>query len=211
MLASERYSERYFSKAIQAHYQRTKSQAIAYLFTVGAKALAIESQNAISHADAVTGINIEAEIKQEMDIEEKIRLHKRKINERIALPVHKLSRGGQLRVVFIKIHTDKVIGSTLKWKSKFNHKKHMTLDQSVIISSMGNQPIDSVMDVSSYRKYTESEKNLFNDNLPLIRFEHTKRQLTIRFQVYEEMLAFLQCVESVQPNIQFNSDSTSSK
>lgn len=198
-------NERYFSRSIHSHYQRARSQAIAFLFTVGAKALAITAQNSLSHADTVSGLIDEAEIKQEMNIEERIRIYKRNILERKPLAVLKNSRNGCLREAYLKVKTRKHAGSIIKWKSKYGAKQHIHVDGSLVISCLGNESLESLMEVTSYTRYTEVEKTQYNSELPMIRFEHTKRQLSVRFRSYEEMLAFLQCVESMHPGVQFAS------
>ncbi len=234
---SERY---YFSKPIEVHYQKSKSQAISFLFTIGAKALAIAEQRHELMArstksigqklikQTLDGINEEAEIKVEIDIEENIRTHKRKINEKIPITVHKLSANGQTRTMHIKIHHGKHSGSSIKWKSKFNTKKHVLLENTLSIRSLGPHSIEDILNLTAHKDIasfnsvhnnasssgigtnpttattTSTTPNNICAELPFIRFENSrKQQVNLKFSSYEEMVAFIQCVETCQPAVQY--------
>jgi len=191
-------SELYFSKSVHSHYHRSRSKAIAFLFTIGAKALVIASQQcSIYKIEAINGINDEAKIKHDMDIEERIRYIKRQIFDRESITVHKLSRTGHTRVIHLKLNNDKSVGSSMSWKSGYIKKKFF-FDKDLSIVSLDTQPLDVMVHSVEYRNHFCERLNGSTHSLPFIRFENQNRQVNIQFGTYVEMIAFLQCVDSSQ-------------
>lgn len=122
--------ENFLSKTMQEHYVCPRKQAIAYLFTTGAKALVLMEQK--SNAAGFIGANVEAEVKKEIINEEKIRSIKRKLLEHHAIEVNKFSRYGKLRTVFLKVKHDSHHDLFI-YKSKNNMKKVFTIDKTTTI------------------------------------------------------------------------------
>ena len=113
----------YNSKSVQAHYESAQRQAIAYLFTAGAKALVVTEQKA-NNSTAFVGVNEEAELKKEIINEERVKLIKRKLCENNPIVVYKYSRNDQQRTISMKIKYDSHGHMFFSWKSKSNIKKH---------------------------------------------------------------------------------------
>lgn len=191
-------SDLYFSKSVHSHYHRSRSKAIAFLFTIGAKALVIASQqSSVYKIEAINGINDEAKIKHEMDIEERIRYIKRQILDKESITVHKLSRTGHTRLIHLKLNNDKTIGSSMSWKSGYIKKKFF-FDKEFTVVSLDQQSLDVMLHSVEYRNHFCERLNGSPHILPYIRFENQTRQVNIRFGTYVEMIAFLQCVDSSQ-------------
>lgn len=194
-------SDLYFSKSVQSHYHRSRSKAIAFLFTIGAKALVIASQqSSVYKIEAINGINDEAKIKHEMDIEERIRYIKRQILDKESIAVHKLSRTGHTRLIHLKLNNDRTNGSSMSWKSGYIKKKFF-FDKEFTVVSLDQQSLDVMLHSVEYRNHFCERLNGSTHALPFIRFENQTRQVNIRFGTYVEMIAFLQCIDCCQSTV----------
>lgn len=192
-------AENFNSKCVQSHYESAKKQAIAYLFTTGAKALVIMEQKSF-HADAFVGANAEAELKKEIVNDEKVRLIKRKLAENHSIQVYKYSRSGKLRTIYLKIKHDTHMHPFFSWKSKNNIKKHFVFGKYATVEPLMTKPEETV---TAYYSSEKSPSNTHvvqqpitldhhNMTLPFLRFRNSDRLLDIRFNFIYEMEACLE-------------------
>lgn len=188
-------AENFNSKSVQAHYENAKKQAIAYLFTTGAKALVIADQKADnSGIDAFVGANEEAEVKKEIINEEKVKLVKRKLSEHNAIPVYKYSRSGKLRTVQLKVKHDTHMHIFFSWKSKNNIKKHFVFTKYSTVEPLTPQQMAGPPTASNNAVINEAFFSSAFDQLalPFIRFKNQDRLLDIRFSTHHDMEACLE-------------------
>lgn len=188
-------AENFNSKSVQAHYESAKKQAIAYLFTTGAKALVITDQKADDDTvEAFVGANEEAEVKKEMVHEEKVKLVKRKLSEHNTIPVYKYSRNGKLRTIHLKVKHDSHMHIFFSWKSKNNIKKHFVFTKHSTVEPL--TPQQMVAPPSAHEQAIVNEaffSSAFDQMaLPFLRFKNPDRLLDIRFTTHHEMEACLE-------------------
>lgn len=127
-------TDTFSSAEIRRHYYDARSQAAAFLFTIGTKALVLEEQKATSAIDH-DGINDEAEIRARMVNEERMRSIRRRIMSKIALSVLKRGRDEKIRTVDIVLHHDKK-STYLSWRSKLNYSKRFEIPSGTIVSKL---------------------------------------------------------------------------
>lgn len=198
-LSTGMIAENFNSKCVQSHYESAKKQAIAYLFTTGAKALVIMEQKSF-HADAFVGANTEAELKKEIVNDEKVRLIKRKLAENHSIQVYKYSRSGKLRTIYLKIKHDTHMHPFFSWKSKNNIKKHFAFGKYATVEPLMTKPEETV---TAYYSSEKSPSNAHivqqpvaidhhNMTLPFLRFRNSDRLLDLRFNFIHEMEACLE-------------------
>lgn len=188
-------ADNFNSKCVQAHYESTKKQAIAYLFTTGAKAIVIAEQKA-SMVDAFVGANEEAELKKEMIHEERVKFIKRRLQENAAVVVYKYSRNEQLRTINLKVKRDAQGHMFFSWKSKNNIKKHFLLGKHTTVEPVITNATESLATYYANAK-TATQYNYHSTateqvKLPYLRFKNSDRILDIRFQTVYEMEATLE-------------------
>ncbi|KAJ1435237.1 hypothetical protein B484DRAFT_446173 [Ochromonadaceae sp. CCMP2298] len=204
-------SENFNSEGIKAHYASARSQALAFLFTTGAKALVIAEQNS-NNEDAFIGANEEAELKQEMVNEERVKCVRRQLIENNAIPVYKHSANGRLRIIRLKVkHDSKQL--RLSWRSHLNLKKQFLFDLTTTclqINPTESQKSESSrgdhLSVSSQGSLSHSSDQLF---LPFLQFRNASRKLDVRFCSLHEMEACLELL-SISPLAVWHSISTHS-
>lgn len=188
------------SAEIKNHFLNPKSVAIAFLFAIGAKALVITEQK-FSKADVFIGVNKEAEIRQELIYDERVRSIKKRLLQHSSTKVYKYSRKGRLKIVDITIRYEKSKGGYISWNSKFNTVKTFKLDSSSTISALNDKPLDSFLKGNhngiDIKKFSENNSIL----LPFLRLKNKSRNLDIRFQNLYEMEAFIQIIQIFQPNL----------
>lgn len=196
-------SENFNSKSIQAHYESSKKLAIAFLFTAGAKALVISEQKFLQ-SGAFIGTNIEAEMRQEIVNEEKVRVIKRKLSEKNAIQVYKNGRNGKLRSIRIKVKHDSS-SICFVWRSKNNLKKYFIFDKQTTVQPLTNAPADSLIECYSKFKssisYSYLSSSFDQQTLPFLRFQNSDRVLDIRFNNIHEMEACLELVQLYSPTL----------
>jgi hypothetical protein len=159
-----------------------KNKAVAFLFTIGAKALVLQEQRTVIQ-DALNGLDEEAALKVEIDREERIRCIRRDALSRIQ--VHKISRSGKLRMLYIKFHIDSYRDGLFTWKSLWRYKKVFVLDKSLEVAR--------AEDVT----FSTTQKK---DSIVFLRFRNSTRHLTIGFSSKEEMLALLEVLSELLPS-----------
>ena len=195
--ATAMIAENFNSRCVQSHYESAKKQAIAYLFTTGAKALVIAEQKSFN-AEAFVGANTEAQLKKEIDNDEKVRLIKRKLAENHSIQVYKYSRSGKLRTIYLKIKHDSQMHPFFSWKSKNNIKKHFVFGKLATVEPLLTKPVESVTSYYANEKVTNSSNSApplsapENMILPFLRFRNSDRLLDIRFNSIYEMEACLE-------------------
>jgi hypothetical protein len=219
-------TETFNSAEIRRHYCDARSQAAAFLFTVGSKALVLEEQKASTVIDH-EGINDEAEIRARMVNEERIRSIRRKIMSKIALSVLKRGRDEKVRTVDIVLHHDKNKSTYLTWRSKLNYSKRFEIPSGTIVSKLaiadlhGSHPNSKQLGQgSSKRGSTTFEvvdinstefnvKHKIKEKFPsasFLRLTNAARSLDLSFQSPLELDAFLfilqkKVVVHVQPEL----------
>ena len=190
-------AENFNSPSVEAHYASAQKQAIAFLFTTGAKALVIAEQKSFSE-DAFIGANAEAVLKQEIVNEERVKLIKRKLAEGNPIAVFKNSRNGKLRCIHLKVKHDLKHHAFFSWKSKNNIKKHFLLDRQTTVEPLTEKPIDSVLSFypnsNSGTNYNHQPNAADHASLPFLRFRNSDRVLDIRFSSVHEMEACLELI-----------------
>jgi hypothetical protein len=128
-------TENFNSAEIRRHYYDARSQAVAFLFTIGTKALILEEQKC-SVPLVYGGINDEAEIRAKMVNEERVRSIRRRIMSKVALSVLKKGRDEKLRTVDIILHQDMKKGTHVSWRSKLNYSKRFEIPHGTIVSKL---------------------------------------------------------------------------
>lgn len=192
--------ENFASSLIESHYQTKRNQAIAFLFTVGAKALVL-AEHHCQH-DTYRGLDEEAEAKQEMVHEEKVRSMKKKFLEKFGVSVCKISRSGTLRKVNIRLRQyNTARGNFLIWRSKLKLRKFFKLDRTLSVqtlhitegSNSHHEPAPLLI-----TNGPNASKEKYN-HVPLLRFQNGKRRLDIQFNSIYEVEACVQIVQQCQP------------
>lgn len=190
-------AENFNSKSVQSHYESSRKQAIAYLFTTGAKALVITEQKSTA-SDAFIGANMEAELKKEIINDEKVRLIKRRLAENYSIQVFKYSRTGKQRPISMKVKHDSHTHMFFSWKSKNNIKKHFVFGKLATVEPLVTKPVESVTSYYANDKTPSTQHcmqppaALEQMTLPFLRFRNSDRMLDIRFNSIYEMEACLE-------------------
>lgn len=144
-------TENFHSPLIRNHYQDRRLQAIAFLFTVGAKALVLEEQK--SHQlPEYDGVHEEAEMRYKIVTQERIRTIKRKLLEKESIKLIKCGRNGKYRTIEVILEHDKKDETAIVWLSKYNYVKRFFLDKHTQIQLLEkplNQSPGQVIDISS--------------------------------------------------------------
>jgi hypothetical protein len=189
-------ADNFNSKCVQGHYESAKQQAIAYLFTAGAKALVISEQKSYQAEDAFVGANEEAELKKEIINEERVKLIKRKLSENNPLQVYKYSRNEQLRSISLKVKHDAHGRTFFSWKSKNNIKKHFTFGRHTTVEPVVTHATESLStyyaNAKTATQYNYHAVSTVHVKLPYLRFRNSERVLDLRFQTVYEMEATLE-------------------
>jgi hypothetical protein len=125
----------YASPVIRGHYESEKSRALAYLMTVGSKALVLTDLNDgqlgdIEHHDSMRkSFSAEASIKSRMIMDEKIRQLRRMLNQKPGIYALKRGRNNKSRRMHIRLKERSTKhGAYLVWKSKLAGKGSFDLD-----------------------------------------------------------------------------------
>lgn len=126
-------NETFSSRVFRNHYHSAKEQAVAFLMTVGAKALVLEEQKVSSVIDH-DNINNEAELRKRIVTDERIRSIRRRILGRSTLCVFKRGRNEKVRSIDIIFHHDRQKGAYISWRSKLNYSKKFEVSASTIVS-----------------------------------------------------------------------------
>jgi hypothetical protein len=188
-------AENFNSKCVQAHYDSVRSQALAYLFTTGAKAIVIAEQKAFM-SDAFVGANEEAELKKEIINEERIRIIKRRLHDNHSITVYKYSRTEQLRPVALKVKRDSHGHLFFSWKSKNNVKKHFVFGRHTTVEPIITTTTESLAvhysNAKTATQYSYHSTSTEQVKLPYLRFRNRDRILDIRFQTVYDMEATLE-------------------
>ena len=188
-------AQNFNSENVKAHYDNTKEQAIAYLFTTGAKALVVTGQKACQ-SDASIGANEEAELRKEIINEERVKLIKRKLSENNPIVVYKASKNEHLRTINLKIKRDAHGQTFFSWKCRNNIKKHFFFNKNTTV-----EPVITAQSVSlaayyanpkSTTQYNFQSTSTEPMQLPYLHFKNNDRVLDIRFQTVYEMEACLE-------------------
>jgi hypothetical protein len=210
-------SENFNSAGVVLHYASARSQALAFLFTTGAKALVIAEQKSNNGgyrvSDAFIGANEEAELKQEMVNSERVKSVRRQLIENNAIAVYKHSSSGRLRIIRLKVkHESKL---TLSWRSHLNFKKYFVFDLSTTVQPL--TPLTPHLPTNTSKAKSPSTRldHLASDtehgsclSLPFLQFRNATRSLDVRFITLHEMEACLELL-SISPPAVWNSLSVS--
>ena len=213
--------DHYSSTIVRSHYSEPKQKAIAFLFTIGAKALVLAEDD---FNDSNCGLNEEANLKKDILYDENVRIIKRNIVEKKEIEVQKLSKKGVCRKMFLKIRKNKQHNGVLIWKSSFKHTKRFILDSKLSVQLMNSKfeysslfPIEPALTNSESKMDPGSitAKDLIHEFcnqilansksvvLPTIRFQNSVRYIDIQFKNLQEMEACLQIIQMCQPDITF--------
>lgn len=191
------------SRVLESHYRRSKNQAIAFLFTIGAKALVLAEQTGFQR-ESFRGCNEEAELKKEIINEELIRQVKRKFSEKEGVLVNKRSRKGETRPILLRIKTDidkKV--STFVWRSKYKRRKTFVVDKEKGVRAVKPAELDGRLRGSSNHTRPLPPSPIKHVNkfgfdpcaLPYVRFQNKDRHLDLQFRQIQDLEA---CMEIFQ-------------
>ncbi len=197
-----------------------RNKAVAFLFTIGAKALVME-EHAKQNVDSA--MEEEAVIKHEIDREERIRDIRRESLDR--LQVYKISRSGKIRMLYIKFYFNHHRSGIISWKSMWKFKKLFVLDKTLQITFVDSEKIyagaerkpassspktgigtglqaAAMQDDSSaeIRQPRADESNL--KSVTFLKFENRSRYLIIGFGDLEEMHALLEIISERLPSAQ---------
>lgn len=199
-------TENFNSAEIRRHYYDARSQAAAFLITIGTKALILEEQKN-STVLAQEGINDEAEIRAKMVNEERVRSIRRRIMSKVALSVLKRGRDEKIRTVDIILHQDKKKGTYLSWRSKLNYSKRFEIPQGTIVSKLAivdislKQPTKGTpkrgstrFEIMDINKAEFTIKHKIKEQYPsasFLRLTNASRSLDLSFQSPLELEAFL--------------------
>lgn len=218
-------TDHFNSSEIKSHYHAAKKRALAFLFTIGAKALVL-AENDFNNSNC--GLNEEAELKKGILNDENIRNIKRNISKSKEIEVQKVSKRGIRRTLFLKIRQSNQCQGVLIWKSAaLKHTKRFLLDNTLSVqvlyskfeySSLFQSEIESAELASLGRDYGESKVDahldllhdfcnhiVLNDNkLPMIRFQNSVRSMDIQFKTLQEVEACLQVIQMCQPHMTFS-------
>ena len=224
MLSTYSIEDHFSSKIIRSHYSESKQKAIAFLFTIGAKALVLAEND---FNDSNCGLNEEAELKKDILHDENVRMIKRNIVEKKEIEVQKLSKKGISRKMFLKIRKNKQHTGVLTWKSSLKQTKRFILDNKLSVqltntskfeySSLFPKDHDEVSPNSEIKVDPGSltAKDLIHEFcnqiivnskgvvMPTIRFQNSVRYIDIQFKTLQEMEACLQIIQMCQPDITF--------
>ena len=215
--------DQYSSKIVRSHYSERKQKAIAFLFTIGAKALVLAEND---FNDSNCGLNEEANLKKDILYDENVRIIKRNIAEKKEIEVQKLSKKGVCRKMFLKIRKNKQHNGVLIWKSSFKHTKRFILDSKLSVQLMNSKfEYSSLFPTEHNPASTNSDSKLDHGSItakdlihefcnqilvnsknvvmPTIRFQNSVRYIDIQFQTLQEMEACLQIIQMCQPDITF--------
>mmetsp|Transcript_3962 Transcript_3962/g.5494 ORF Transcript_3962/g.5494 Transcript_3962/m.5494 type:complete len:226 (+) Transcript_3962:75-752(+) len=217
-------TDHFNSLEIKSHYHAAKKRALAFLFTIGAKALVL-AENDFNNSNC--GLNEEAELKKGIINDENVRNIKRNIAKSKEIEVQKVSKRGIRRTLFLKIRQSNQCQGVLVWKSAaLKHTKKFILDNTLNIqvlnskfeySSLFPSEIEPTASTSLGRGYGESKIDsqfdllhdfcnniVLNDNkLPMIRFQNSVRSMDIQFKTLQEVEACLQIIQVCQPHMTF--------
>lgn len=205
-------SNHFNSSTIRHHYHNRRQQALAFLLTIGSKALVIENQKQMDYQSTIIfqGLNDEAELKMKMINQEKIRQLKIKIMEKVSLRVWKRGRNNKLRLIDIIVQPEGKKGTFIEWKSKLNYIKRFRIDNITHIVPISSSNADS----SSYPAKRKSNgkidvdcsnvddepniENPANNNFlkapNFIRMRNPSRHLDLSFLTIEESEAFMNVI-----------------
>lgn len=169
------------SPTIRSHYEDRRKHAVAFLMTMGAKALVLEDQKP-AELENYDGINKEAIMRIEMINRDRIRSLCRKINEKEVIEVLKQARNGTIRKIEIIVQHDRKSDTTVVWKSKYNYLKHFTVNATTRVEALANNN-----GFIKYYGYNPAD----NNTIFSIRLINAIRHLDLCFPTMLEMEAFL--------------------
>lgn len=170
----------YESTAIGHHFRSKKSLALAYLMTIGSKALVLMEVNAEiepSHQQVSVqkSFDDEAEIKRQMVHEEQLSQFQRALNDRPGVHVLKRGRNGEFRQINIRVKDDIKRGTKMVvWHSRLGGKKSFTLDPTMSVHVIQGDETSAVASKSG-------GSGCFLCNVPILQLGNHSRQLEIQF------------------------------
>ena len=114
-------------QAIRNHYISKKSQALAFLMTVGAKALVLAEVGSGSVSSIQESFDEEEAIKRKMIAEESLRQFQTSFCDKPGIAAMKVGRNGKSRCVELRFK-DKDKEYQIVWKSTLKFQKSFKLD-----------------------------------------------------------------------------------
>ncbi|CAK9251030.1 unnamed protein product [Sphagnum jensenii] len=167
------------SSTLEKHYQSKKSLAVAYLMTVGSKALTVadalqaESDPSLS---ILQTFDQETDIKRTIILDEAIRKFQLNITSYPGILLFKKGRNGTTRRIHLLMYQSNA-GDFLVWKSKIVGQKVFKLSTLQSIETIQPQPL-AESTVRNNGRYT-GKSNLLST--AFIRLKNQKRSLDIQF------------------------------
>jgi hypothetical protein len=182
------------SPVISRHYESMRSQALAYLMTVGSKALVLmdvtHDKEEIEHSVSMRkSFTTEASIKRRMIMDEKIRQLRRMLIQKPGVSALKRGRNNKTRQILIRLKEKKPShGAYLVWKSKISGKGYFDLETiedidlplpaAPHLSHLDSELSHSQHSISSISTLTQ--RRSFSQSF--IRLKNTTRTLDIQFE-----------------------------
>jgi hypothetical protein len=177
----------YESTIVEKHFQSKKSQAIAYLMAIGAKALVVSE--ALLDDDEnlrrrIKSFDEESEIKRQIQQDEIRKKFQHNLSSYTGVYAFKRGRNGSVRKIQIQI-CHSLAGDTLTWKSRLLGQKSFKLDT-----------IKSVEEFKESFQQLESNSKRKSSILPplYIRLLNDTRPLELQFFSKEEVVAFTEII-----------------
>lgn len=183
---------------IGMHYRSSKSMALAYLMTIGSKALVLMDVNNDSADEELKqqpnnelnesirkSFGAEANIRRKMICEEKQRQLRRMLIQKPGILVFKRGRNGKVRKLNIRLKETKCSGNRLltqlEWKSNFQGKGYFTLHDLVSVDVLHRQH--------------DSGDVVFSASLPFIRLQNSSRRLDIKLDTLDLTSTFIEMLQ----------------
>jgi hypothetical protein len=209
------------SAAIEKHYQSKKSMAIAYLMTVGSKALIVaDAVNAENNPNLsiIESFDQESDIKRQIILDEAIRKFKTNFLSYPGILVFKKGRNGSIRRTYLLL-CQSASGDFLVWKSKVVGQKtfklntlknvETTKEGSGINSRSASRegPLPTNAPTNTSRATNKSKRKSSSLSTQFIRLRNQNRSLDLQFYSASDTSACLHLLgEYIEANHQSNNN-----
>ncbi len=195
----------YESTAIGHHYRSKKSQALAYLMTIGSKALVLMEVSEDNTTDTTSHLSVrktfddESAIKRNMEYDDQVRQFQRAVFEKPGVPALKRGRNGGIRPIHMRLKLGRN-GNSVVWRSRMGSKKYFSLDDSLEVHCREVEGVDT----------SSSTSSSFQVNIPILELRNNTRSLQIQFFSVNESAICKNFLQSQFPASSSSSSSSSS-
>ena len=178
----------YESTAIGHHYRSKRSLALAYLVTIGSKAIVLMEANDGEHSNPHNSVqksfDDEAAIKRKMVHHEQVRQFQRAVTEKPGVLALKRGRNGEIRQIYLRLKEDKH-GTSVVWKSWLGGKKSFLLDDALMVEFVN-------------RSEEDSRREEFQESVQILRLKNKSRIMDIQFLTTAEAETCVFLLQSYQ-------------